>query len=121
METPAASVTTEHVRTPLECVMAIQAAINQHDLEALATCFDPDYKSEFPAHLGRRFRGHTQMRKNWSQIFATVPDLHADLLRSAGDGEIAGGGAGSECDGGVIEGEGSAEVSDFARCNAPFF
>jgi ketosteroid isomerase-like protein len=58
-----------------------QRAINHHDLDALAACFEPDYHSEFPVHPDRTFRGHEQMRKNWTQIFGTVPDIEAVLLR----------------------------------------
>ena len=62
-------------------------ALNQHDLELLMSCFHPDYVSEQPNHPGRSFRGNTQARKNWTAVFAGVPDFRADLLRStlAGD------------------------------------
>lgn len=72
---------------PLECVRRIQQATNQHSLEALAECFHPDYQSQFPAHLERRFGGTTIMRRNWTQIFAEVPDIHSDLLAVAVDGD----------------------------------
>jgi ketosteroid isomerase-like protein len=65
----------------------LREAINRHDLDALADCFEPDYRSEFPAHPDRAFRGHEQMRKNWSQIFGAVPDIEAALLRSASEGD----------------------------------
>jgi ketosteroid isomerase-like protein len=64
-------------------------AINRHDLDALAACFAPDYASEFPAHPDRAFRGHEQVRKNWTQIFRGVPDIAATLLRSAVEGDTA--------------------------------
>lgn len=60
----------------------IAQAISNHDLEALADCFEPDYQSDFPAHPGRGFRGRDQLRRNWTQIFAAVPQLHADVLSS---------------------------------------
>jgi hypothetical protein len=66
---------------PAECIRRIQEAINKHDLDALTDCFDPHYKSEFPAHLERAFSGHAQMRVNWTQIFGNVPDIHAELIR----------------------------------------
>ena len=72
---------------PLACMRRVQQAINNHDLEALADCFDANYKSEFPAHPDRAFVGRTQMRKNWSQIFGAVPDIQARLIRSAVEGE----------------------------------
>lgn len=71
---------------PLAVIERIQAAVNAHDLHALGECFHHDYLSEQPAHPDRIFRGREQMRKNWAQIFAAVPDIRADVLRSAVDG-----------------------------------
>jgi hypothetical protein len=71
----------------ISCMKRVGQAINHHDLNALAECFDPDYQSEFPAHLDRAFRGHASMRRNWTQIFASVPDIHATLVRAVADGE----------------------------------
>ena len=62
-------------------------AINRHDLEAFVACFAPDYRSEQPAHPGRAFAGSEQVRKNWATFFEGVPDLHAELLRSADRGD----------------------------------
>ncbi len=58
-------------------------ATNQHDLEAMAACFSEDYLNETPAHPARGFRGRAQVRRNWEQIFAFVPDIHAEVIRSA--------------------------------------
>ncbi len=74
---------------PRSVIERLGDAINQHDLDALAACFAPDYASEFPAHPDRAFRGHAQMRKNWAQIFGGVPDIAATLLRSAAAGDTA--------------------------------
>jgi ketosteroid isomerase-like protein len=71
----------------LEAIKGIQRAINQHDLDALATCFTPEYQSEFPTHPDRAVGGREQLRKSWAQIFAAVPDLHATLMRSAVAGD----------------------------------
>ena len=77
----------QDVSDSIACMQRVQQAINNHDLDALADCFDANYKSDFPAHPDRAFIGRTQMRKNWSQIFAAVPDIQAQLIRSAVDGE----------------------------------
>ncbi len=58
-------------------------ATNEHDLEAMAACFSEDYLNETPAHPARGFRGRAQVRRNWEQIFAFVPDIHAEVVRSA--------------------------------------
>src|SRR5947209_14642883 len=73
--------------TPLDAIERIQRATNAHDLDALGECFHTNYLSEQPVHPDRAFRGRAQMRKNWTQIFAAVPDVHADILRSAVDGD----------------------------------
>jgi hypothetical protein len=38
-------------------------AINQHDPDAMVECFDPDYRSEQPAHPNRGFGGKEQVHK----------------------------------------------------------
>ena len=63
-------------------------AINAHDLEAMVACFADDYLNEWPAHPQRGFRGRGQVRTNWSQIFAGVPDLRARLPRMTVDGNV---------------------------------
>jgi hypothetical protein len=45
-----------------------------------------DYVNETPAHPARGFRGQSQVRKNWEQIFAAVPDIEA-TVRWAADGD----------------------------------
>jgi ketosteroid isomerase-like protein len=72
---------------PTACLQRVQAAINQHDLEALVACFAPDYASTFPAHPERAFGGHAQLRHNWTEIFALLPDIHATLLHAVEAGE----------------------------------
>ncbi len=61
-------------------------AVNEHDLEALTSCFAVDYRNETPAHPARGFQGRAQVRRNWEQIFAAVPDISAEV-RSIGDQE----------------------------------
>jgi hypothetical protein len=53
----------------------------------LARLQGPRNHSVFPVHPDRTFRGHEQMRKNWSQIFATVPDIEAVLVRCTSEGD----------------------------------
>jgi ketosteroid isomerase-like protein len=57
-------------------------ATNDHDLDGLVACFAEDYANETPVHPGRSFRGRTQVRQNWEQIFAFVPDLTAKVISS---------------------------------------
>lgn len=66
----------------------IQEALNRHDLEAFLECFDPNYRSEQPAHPNRGFGGKEQVRKNWSGMFESFPDFDAQLLRYVDDGGV---------------------------------
>ena len=68
-------------------VERLRDAMNEHDLEALVDVFDRDFISEAPAHPQRTFRGADQVRRNWEQIFAGVPDLQADLLDAVVEGD----------------------------------
>jgi ketosteroid isomerase-like protein len=72
---------------PAAAVERLLAAINAHDLETMVACFADDYVNEWPAHPQRGFRGSEQVRRNWSQIFAGVPDLRARLPRMVVDGD----------------------------------
>jgi ketosteroid isomerase-like protein len=69
-----------------DMLSALERATNDHDLGALVDCFATDYRNETPAHPARGFRGRDQVRTNWRQIFAGVPDLRARVLRSAVEG-----------------------------------
>ena len=69
-------------------VERLNAAMNAHDIDAFVACFAEDYESEQPAHPDRAFRGNEQVRRNWSAVFAGVPDFSAELVRSAVVGEV---------------------------------
>jgi ketosteroid isomerase-like protein len=70
-------------------VERLVAATNAHDIDALVGCFATDYVNETPAHPERGFVGDAQVRTNWEQIFAFVPDVHAELIRIAVEGDTA--------------------------------
>ncbi len=74
---------------PREMVNRLVRATNDHDLDALVACFARDYENETPVHPARGFRGSDQVRRNWEQIFAFVPDLRAEVQRTAIDGDTA--------------------------------
>ncbi len=67
-------------------LLRLLQATNDHDLDALVDCFAADYRNEAPAHPARGFEGNEQVRDNWRQIFASVPDVRARVLGSAVDG-----------------------------------
>jgi ketosteroid isomerase-like protein len=72
---------------PRQLAQRLLRATNDHDLAALVDCFAPDYVNETPAHPARSFRGREQVRRNWEQIFSGVPDIRAEIVRSAVDGD----------------------------------
>lgn len=72
---------------PVAVVERVVGAVNHHDLDALVGCFHEDYVNETPAHPGRGFQGNAQVRRNWTQILASVPDLQAGVLRRTVDGD----------------------------------
>ena len=57
-------------------------AINAHDIDAFVSCFTNDFKGEQPLHPENPFTGQTQVRENWTAMFAQVPDLRATLVAS---------------------------------------
>jgi ketosteroid isomerase-like protein len=68
---------------PEAMVDRLVQATNAHDIDALVDCFSPEYQNETPAHPGRGFHGQAQVRRNWEQIFAMVPDVTATVVRRA--------------------------------------
>jgi len=72
--------------SPAAMLERLFTATNAHDLDGLVDCFDPGYVNETPAHPARGFVGREQVRTNWQQIFSGVPDITAEVLRTATDG-----------------------------------
>jgi len=72
---------------PRHVVTKLLAAVNAHDLNALSDCFATDFVNHTPAHPSRSFTGGAQVRRNWSAIFAGVPDLRAEVVADAVDGD----------------------------------
>jgi ketosteroid isomerase-like protein len=69
-------------------VERLSAAMNARDIDAFVACFAEDYDSEQPAHPDRAFTGREQVRENWSAIFEGVPDFTAELVATAGSGDV---------------------------------
>ena len=61
-------------------------AVNAHDPSAMVELIAPEYRSEQPAHPNRGFSGRDQVHKNWSTLFAGVPDLRVDVRAHLDDG-----------------------------------
>ena len=66
----------------------LAGAVNRRDVDEIAACFSSDYRNETPAHPARGFSGVGQVRRNWEQILAAVPDLTCRVLRQACEREV---------------------------------
>lgn len=73
--------------TPTDLVARLFDRTNAHDVEGLVGCFAPDYALTNPAHPARDFVGREQVRRNWTGLFAGVPDLAASVRSMVADGE----------------------------------
>ena len=71
---------------PAAIVEQLRQATNDRDVERLVACFNADYRNETPVHPERGFTGREQVRRNWTQIFAAIPDISADVIRVVVDG-----------------------------------
>ena len=60
----------------------VSAAANSHDIDRVVACFAEDYRNETPVHPSRGFVGREQVRRNWTRIFAAVPDIRTTVLRA---------------------------------------
>ncbi len=78
---------TYNTASTTEIIDGLLDATNRHDLDALTACFAPGFANETPLHPARSFTGRDQVRRNWGQIFAGVPDLQARILRRVIDGD----------------------------------
>lgn len=71
-------------------VQRMVAAANRHDLDAMVQEFAEDYENTTPAHPARSFKGSAQVRKNWSALFAGMPDLSLTVhdVATGPDGKV---------------------------------
>jgi ketosteroid isomerase-like protein len=71
---------TTPIQNTFSVLLKMEAAINAHDIDTFVNCFAPDFVGEQPVHPERNFTGAEQVRKNWTALFAQVPDLQAKLI-----------------------------------------
>jgi ketosteroid isomerase-like protein len=72
---------------PIAVVERLRAATNAHDLEGIVGCFAADYRNETPQHPARGFVGNEQVRRNWTEILAAIPDVSTQIVASVADGD----------------------------------
>lgn len=94
-------------RLPDGPVRRMFAAAGQHDLEAMCAEFADDFVNITPNHPARSFTGRAQVRSNWSDLFAGIPDLtlevHDAALEPGGKVWVEWASAGTRCDGLRVE------------------
>jgi ketosteroid isomerase-like protein len=78
---------TDSPATPSEVVARLFERTNARDLDGLVACFAADYALTNPAHPARDFVGTDQVRRNWTSLFAGVPDLVATVHRLVAEGD----------------------------------
>lgn len=65
------------------------AAANRHDLDAMVAEFSDDFENITPIHPAQSFTGNAQVRRNWENLFAGIPDLHLTVHdATAADGTV---------------------------------
>ena len=69
-----------------ETIERLRDAVNAHDPNAMIAVMAPEYRSEQPIHPNRGFGGRDQVHKNWTAIFAAIPDMRLEVLRDLDDG-----------------------------------
>ena len=72
---------------PMAIVERLLEATNRHDLDAIGACFRLDFENLSPLHPARSFRGREQVVKNWAQILRGVPDIRAQIVGRAVEGD----------------------------------
>jgi ketosteroid isomerase-like protein len=77
----------EQNANPAAVIDRLMRATNDHDIDRLVDCFDERFVNETPAHPARGFEGSEQVRKNWTQIFGAVPDVHSEVVRMVVEGD----------------------------------
>jgi ketosteroid isomerase-like protein len=84
---------------PTDTVRQFVAAINAHDVAAIAALLSDDHV--FIDSLGQRVEGAQTMRAGWRGYFAMCPDYRIRLnhVMSEGDTVLASGAAGGTIDG----------------------
>ncbi len=73
--------------TPKDIFESMIEAANRHDLEAMVTCFAPEYRGELPFTPERNFTGQAGVRTNWGSFFSAMPDFQVEILREAVEGD----------------------------------
>jgi ketosteroid isomerase-like protein len=65
-------------------------AINEHDLEAIVSCFAADYRDVEPVHPNRQISGgQAEVRKRWGTVLDSLPDFRTEVERVVVEADTA--------------------------------
>jgi ketosteroid isomerase-like protein len=65
----------------------MRAALDAHDLDAFLEFFREDYVGERPRHPGAKISSREDVRTNWAEVIADVPDLRVEVPAAVQDGD----------------------------------
>jgi ketosteroid isomerase-like protein len=65
----------------------MRAALDAHDLDAFLEFFREDYIGERPRHPGAKISSREDVRANWAEVIADVPDLRVEVPAAVEDGD----------------------------------
>jgi ketosteroid isomerase-like protein len=65
----------------------MRAALDAHDLDAFVEFFREDYIGERPRHPGAKISSREDVRANWAEVIADVPDLRVEVPAAVEDGD----------------------------------
>ncbi|MFI9247958.1 nuclear transport factor 2 family protein [Streptomyces sp. NPDC053086] len=68
-------------------VRGLRDAINSHDAQRVGDVFTSDYRAVIPLHPSLNFTGNDLVVRNWAGIFGQIPDIQAEVLRTALNGD----------------------------------
>ncbi len=71
----------------IELLEHMRAALDAHDLDAFVGFFREDYIGERPRHPGAKISSRDDVRSNWSEVIADVPDLRIEVPAAVQDGD----------------------------------
>ena len=67
----------------VELVRELFEKINQRNVDVLCEHWTDDIVDDFPFAM---YRGHTEVREFWAELFAAVPDFHIRAEKIVGEG-----------------------------------
>jgi ketosteroid isomerase-like protein len=71
----------------IKLVEHMRAALDAHDLDTFVGFFREDYVGERPRHPGAKISSRADVRRNWQEVIADVPDLRVEVPAAVQDGE----------------------------------